>query len=77
MPEARELVADLLRCGLAGVPPDSTPLHDIEGWDSLTHVSLVIALEDRLNAELTADEIRSIVTIADVAGVLREKGAPA
>lgn len=74
MDELQELIADILMCEPEAVPRASAPLRDIEGWDSLKHVLLVVGLERKLNAELTAEEIRRMVTVDDVARILREKG---
>jgi acyl carrier protein len=52
-------------------------LRDIKGWDSLKHVLLVVGLEKHLNAQLTAEEIQGMITLADVACVLRRKGIDA
>jgi acyl carrier protein len=77
MGELQELLSGILMCEPEAVPPQSTPLRDIEGWDSLKHVLLVVRLEHELNAKLTADEIQGIVSIDDVDRVLREKGVNA
>jgi acyl carrier protein len=77
MRELQELMAGILMCEPGTLPPESTPLRDIKGWDSLKHVLLVVGLEKHLNAQLTAEEIQGIVTLADVACVLRQKGVDA
>jgi acyl carrier protein len=77
MRELQELMAGILMCEPGTLPPESTPLRDIKGWDSLKHVLLVVGLEKHLNAQLTAEEIQGIVTLADVARVLRQKGVDA
>ena len=77
MGELEELMAGVLMCDPGTLPPESTPLRDIKGWDSLKHVLLIVGLEKHLNAQLTAEEIQGIVTLADVACVLRQKGVDA
>ena len=77
MGELQELLSGILMCEPEALPPQSTPLRDIEGWDSLKHVMLVIELEHKLNAKLTAEAIQGIVTLADVGRVLGEKGVNA
>ena len=74
MRELEELMASILMCDPGTLPPESTPLRDIKGWDSLKHVLLIVGLEKHPNAKLTAEEIQGIVTLADVACVLRQKG---
>jgi len=77
MREFQELMADILVCDPESLPPESTALRDIAGWDSLKHVILVVGLENELNHKLTAEEIQTIVTVSDVARVLREKAVNA
>jgi acyl carrier protein len=74
MRELEKLMTSVLMLESGTLPPESTPLRDIKGWDSLKHVLLVVGLEKHLNAQLTAEDIQGIVTLADVARVLRQKG---
>ena len=59
------------------LPPESTPLRELKGWDSLKHVLLVVEVEKRLGQQLTAEEIQAMVTLADVAAVISRKGVNA
>jgi acyl carrier protein len=77
MHEFEELMADILMCAPEDLPPESTPLREVEGWDSLKHVQLIVRLEGLLGGKLTAEEIQGIVTLADVGRVLAEKGVNA
>jgi acyl carrier protein len=58
----------------AGTLPPATALRDIEGWDSLRHVMLVVGLEERFGVKLSAEEIMAMVTVGDIDRVLRTKG---
>ena len=73
MREVQEWIGDVLMCAPESLPPEHTPLSDIEGWDSLRHVSLILGLERKLNDKLTAEQIQGIVTLGDVASILRQK----
>jgi len=77
MLETQKWIADWLMCSEEELPPENTPLREIEGWDSLRHLGLVLGLERELNEKLSAERIRGIVTLGDVAGILREKFADA
>jgi acyl carrier protein len=77
MNDFREFMAGILVCEQDDLPSDSTPLRNCEGWDSLKHVLLVVGLENKLDAKLTAEQIQGIVTLADVARLFKEKAANA
>ena len=74
MDKSQELIASVLMCESADLPPESTPLRAIKGWDSLKHVLLIVGLERELKAQLTAEQIQRIITVSDVANLIRRKG---
>lgn len=73
MDKAQEWIAEVLMCTPESLPPEQTPLRDVEGWDSLRHVALILGLERELNKKLTAEQIESIITLGDVIAVFRQK----
>lgn len=77
MKQVQETLAEVLMCEVESLPPASTPLRETEGWDSLRHVMLVLGLERSFSVKLSAEEIQSMVTLADVPRVLKEKGVDA
>jgi acyl carrier protein len=62
---ARELIAEVLRTDLA-IPQGDVLLADIEGWDSLKGVRLVLRLEEVLKRELSEDDIEKLQSVEDV-----------
>jgi acyl carrier protein len=58
-----------------GLPliPDSALLTEIDGWDSLSTVRLVLRLEEIIGRELAENDIENLKTIADVDSVLRSR----
>lgn len=44
---------------------DETNRNDIEDWDSVTHIKLVLALEEEFGVRLTLDEVASVVSVGD------------
>lgn len=66
---ARNLVADALKCSVDIITDDagveSTPL-----WDSLGHMSIILAVEQALGRALMAEEIASIGSVGDIAKVM-------
>lgn len=47
------------------IPEDSileeTSPHDIENWDSLTHMNLISALEEEFNLSFDDDEVETLI----------------
>lgn len=39
---------------------------DVEGWDSLAHVGIVVAIEKKLGRRFTTEQIDSINTVGDL-----------
>lgn len=46
----------------------------LDGWDSLGHANLVIALEATYGISLNLDEILAIESVSDVKTLLADKG---
>jgi acyl carrier protein len=51
----------------------ATTANDVAGWDSLTHVNLVLAIEKEYNTRFTLSELEEFVTIADLLRILKAK----
>jgi acyl carrier protein len=43
-------------------------------WDSLNHISLVVAIEGEFQCELTTDEVAEMQNVGDLIAVLQAKG---
>jgi len=50
-----------------------TSADDIEGWDSLSHVNLIIAVELKFNIEFTQQEIRSFSNVGEMEKCIENK----
>lgn len=46
---------------------------DIEGWDSMGHLNLILALEKEFGVRFEIEEIFQIRNIADISTVLKRK----
>jgi len=46
---------------------------DIENWDSMTHLNMVMALGDEFKIDLDFNEVMEIVTIGDIYKILNIK----
>lgn len=63
--DARILIAEIIRINCLACSND-TLLADIDGWDSLKGVRLVLRLQEIVGRELSEDDIASLHSIADV-----------
>ena len=48
----------------------ATALHDIAGWDSVTMVSAILAIEDRFDLEFQRNEFATVATVGDLAALV-------
>lgn len=40
--------------------------HDVEGWDSLSHVNLIVAVENRFKIRLSQRELLTLKNVGDL-----------
>lgn len=66
---AKTLLAEALQIDAATVS-DDLALGGIEAWDSLAHMRLLTAIEEKLGQPLDAETAAGIESLADVARVL-------
>ena len=46
---------------------------DIENWDSMTHLNMVMALGDEFKIDLDFNEVMEVVTVGDIYKILNRK----
>lgn len=52
---------------------ENTTADDIEGWDSLEHVNLIVAVEDEFGMKFSMGEVTSMKNVGEMAGILKER----
>lgn len=52
---------------------DATTAGDVKGWDSLNHINLVIAVEERFKVKLTTREVVSLKNVGEMLSLLQSK----
>lgn len=67
---AHELIAEVLR-SKAPIPPGDVLLSQLDGWDSLKGVRLVLRLEEIVKRELSESDIEKLQSIDDVDRLLK------
>ncbi len=68
----RQIVADLFDLPQEQIAPGSSP-DTIEGWDSLQHLNLTLALEQEFDLQFTPEEIEQLLSVELVVDLLEEK----
>ena len=59
----------------AGEVNDDTSPDNVKTWDSLRHMKLMLALEEELGVQFTADQIVEMSSVGLILAVLDEAGA--
>ena len=52
---------------------DNVQMGDIERWDSLGHVELMLALEQSFRVEITAEAMTEILSLPDIEDYIRKR----
>ena len=68
-----QVIAEVLRVPESEITDELT-MENIEAWDSLKHMDLIVSLEQNFNTELTFDEIIIMTSVAAIRQVLYHKG---
>lgn len=66
---ARELLAAALGCAPEELAADSA-IATLPRWDSLAHIKVVLAVEERLGRSLSTDELLEITSLDAIARLL-------
>ena len=70
--QVRRIVADVFNCRLEQVSADSSS-ESVENWDSLHHLNLVLALEERFSMRFDPWEAAELVSVAAIVRTVDEK----
>ena len=68
-----KLVADILKMHIEEISDDLS-MKDVEVWNSLKHMELVVSIEEVFGIELTFDEIVAMLTVRGIKEVLIGRG---
>ena len=68
-----KLVADILNMHIEEISDDLS-MKDVEVWNSLKHMELVVSIEEVFGIELTFDEIVAMLTVSGIKQVLIRRG---
>jgi acyl carrier protein len=54
---------------------DDMTAADVEGWDSLSHINLIVAVEKNFKIRLTTAEVRGLNNVGDFISLIARKAA--
>ena len=67
------LLANLLQIPAAGITEDLA-MKDVDAWDSLKHMELILSLEQNFGIELSFEEIVAMQNVRGIKRVLKQRG---
>ena len=70
--EVQSVASDILGVATAKLTADSSP-HTVESWDSVQHLNLVLALEEKFGVQLSPEEIEQMKTLGATAALIDTK----
>ena len=68
--EVRQTIADVIDDANVGAISETTTAEDVEGWDSVQHVRILMALERNLKFRFSNDEIEKLKSVGDLVTVI-------
>jgi len=74
--ELRSRVTETLRDVFndpALVVRDEMTAQEVQGWDSISHIDLILALERRFKIKLTTGEVGKLKNVGDLMALVRKK----
>jgi acyl carrier protein len=74
--KVKRIMAATFRIPTARIPDDASP-QTVEGWDSLAHIELMLALEMEFGVPLPTEAIIDLVTLEAIEGFMRDHATAA
>jgi len=68
----KQVMSDVLDIDINDINEDSSP-DNIEKWDSLSHIKLIIALEVKLDIQLTPEDTMDMLSVKLIKLIIEEK----
>jgi acyl carrier protein len=70
--QVRNIASDIFSIPAEKITASSSP-KTVETWDSIQHLNLVLALEEKFNLQLSPEEIEDLKSIGDAAKLIESK----
>lgn len=73
--EVKTIMCDVFDVDELHVSRDTTA-HDIEEWDSLSHIRLIVAIEQHFGIKFTSLEVEGFKSVGDLVAAIQNKVGP-
>jgi len=70
--QIRTMASDLFGVPVERITSDSSP-QTLEAWDSIQHLNLVLAVEEKFSLQLSPEEIERMTNIGETAKLIESK----
>jgi acyl carrier protein len=67
------IISQVMNIPLQRLNEDSS-IDNIERWDSLTHMKLVLSLEEEFNMSFSDEEVTAMISVGKIIETLAQKG---
>ena len=72
LPKINEIFRDVLDDETLVIAGETTA-DDVEDWDSLAHINLVVAIEQEFNIKIALGELQSLKNVGDMVDLIQKK----
>ncbi len=70
--DVRSIASDIFGIAAAKLTAESSP-ETVENWDSVQHLNLVLAIEEKFGLQLSPEEIEQMKTLGTTATLIESK----
>jgi acyl carrier protein len=70
--QVRAIAADVLSLPPDAVTPESSP-QSLQSWDSVHHLNLVLALEEKFSIQFSPEEIDAMHDVGEIAAIVEAR----
>jgi acyl carrier protein len=67
-----QVIADVLNLPVDRLKPELSP-KDAQGWDSVQHLNLVLAIEQAMGVQFEPEDIERMQSVGEIVEIVREK----
>ncbi len=71
MQKLNQLLAETFKISMEEVEKN-LGMNDVNNWDSLSHMNLIVSIEDEFKIELSGDEIAEMITFDQIREIIQK-----